>query len=114
MKIRNIRHGKRNGLSLGGVGRAGALHTRGQVYECNTSNMVDTPGRVPGPVTNGASGLRTGTASGEDMEPGVCGSGPPVLCVLVPGDVSRGSESLAVSFAVWRDSPSCGSSLRPC
>ena len=28
MKIRNICPGKGNGLSLGGVGRAGALHTR--------------------------------------------------------------------------------------
>lgn len=50
---------------------------------------------VPGTVTKGASGLRgAGTASGEDVEPGMCESGPPVLRVLVPEDDSQGALTL--------------------
>ena len=57
--------------------------------------------------------------SGGHVESGKCGRGPWVLCLLVPRPLpplnsSQGdSDSLAVSIAVWRDSPARGGSLRP-
>ena len=69
----------------------GITHKRGQVCEFNTSDMVDTPPRGPWPShQRGIWPERDRHRLRGNVEPGMCGSGPPVLCVLVPGDVFRG------------------------
>ena len=53
--------------------------------------MVDTPPRGPWPShQRGIWPERDRHRLRGNVEPGMCGSGPPVLCVLVPGDVFRG------------------------
>ena len=78
------------------MGRVGGItHKRGQVCEFNTSDMVDTPPQGPWPShQRGIWPERDRHHLRVDVEPGMCGRGPPVLCVLVPGDDSQGPLNL--------------------
>lgn len=88
------------------VWRPGQAFSPGGLMTNRRSHVVGTPPLGPWPChQRGVWTEGVGTSLGEVTEPGVCG--------VAIQSWAFWSPQPAVSFAVWRDSPSRGSSLRP-